>query len=59
MKYLLALIMLGCLIDTCVNCVRRRCALPDLNKSKVYFFKQLKAEGILILCGIIFWLLYM
>lgn len=59
MKYLLALIMLGCLIDTCVNCVRRRCALPDFEKSKGYFFKQLKAEGILILCGIIFWLLYM
>lgn len=59
MKYVLALIMLGCLINTCVNCVKRRCALPDFEKAKGYFFKQLKAEGLLVLTGIIFWLLYM
>lgn len=59
MKYLLALIMLGCLISTCVNCVKRRCAMPDFEKSKIYLIKQLKAEGLLVLTGIIFWLLYM
>lgn len=59
MKYILGLIMIGCIISTCMNCVRRRCWMPDFEKSKIYLAKQLKAEGLLILTGIVFWLLYM
>ena len=60
MKYLLGIAMIGCVINSCMNCVRRRYAMcSDFEKGKMYLFKQLKSEGLLVLLGIIFWLLYM